>query len=72
MVAKDVDILEASTSTILKLDTEKVADIRGSATAEFNSDGRRVVSCTTIKVFRRSNWSERKTCLRIPSSSGFS
>ena len=40
MVAKDVDILEASTSTILKLDTEKVADVRGSATGEFNSDGR--------------------------------
>jgi len=39
MVAKDVDILETSASTILELDTEKVADIGGSATAEFNSDG---------------------------------
>jgi len=40
MVAKDVDILEVGMSTILELDTEKVADIRGRATAEFNNDGR--------------------------------
>ena len=72
MVAKDVNIMEVSTSTILELNTEKIADIRGRATAKLNSDGRRIVSCITIRILRRSNRCEGKTCLRIPSSSGFS
>jgi hypothetical protein len=44
VVAKDVDVLEVGAGAVLEFDAEEVADIRGSATAELNGNGRGEVS----------------------------
>ena len=53
-----MDILEVGTRTVLELDAEEVADIRRRPTAEFDRNGRGVVSCIKKRELRGSNWSE--------------
>lgn len=55
-MAKNVDILEVGTRTVLELDAEEVADIRRRPTAEFDRNGRGVVSCIKKRELRGSNW----------------
>ena len=48
VVAKDMDITEGTSSAVLELDTEEVANIRRRTAAELDGDGRSVIGYENV------------------------